>query len=110
MSDDPGVRAHLGKVLLPYHDREDRWTDDTYTPEAARALAAELLTLADEADRQQAEIAAACADGHDWDDGYNLTWGERVTRYHCQRAGCVFGSNGSQPGSSLVPPHPSRWQ
>lgn len=88
MSDEPEVRAHLGNVLLPRHDSQDGWTDEAYTPDAARRLAQELNTAAQEAYLQQAAIRAACADGHAWDDGFNSVVGDKHTVYCCTREGC----------------------
>jgi hypothetical protein len=89
MSDDePDIRAHLGKVLLPRYDSENGWVDETYTPDAARRLIRQLIAAINIAEHQVVAIRAACADGHLWDDGFNSIFGERHTVYHCTRDGC----------------------
>lgn len=83
---DQQVHAKNGKVLIAGGDPD--WPDE-YTPEAARAFAADIVVAAMEASRQLAAIAAACHLGHDWDDGTNWGEGEHAyTAWRCRREGC----------------------
>lgn len=69
MSDEFEITTHNGKVCVPTRDSDGDRSLDEYTPDAARKLAIELILHAAVADNQLAEIAAACAEGHTWNDG-----------------------------------------
>ncbi|GIH07397.1 hypothetical protein Rhe02_54640 [Rhizocola hellebori] len=115
MNDDPQVHAHLGLVRIPAGSccEGQRWEE--YTPDTARALAVELILHASIADNQLAEIAAACAQGHDWGNGWNTTHlGEKITTYACNREGCDGRRHDPgwlpfEPKQHLVPYSPKLW-
>lgn len=96
MSEEPGVGARHGKVLIPRHDSENGWIHEAYTPDAARRLVHEILDAVTEAEHQEAQIRYACADGHQWDGGFNSIVGDKHTIYHCTRDGCEASKD--EPG------------
>jgi hypothetical protein len=88
-TDDPQVHAHLGLVRIPAGSccEGQRWEE--YTVEAARELIADLVIAKEDARQQRKAIEEACAQGHDWTDGWNhIMDGDKVTMRSCTRDGC----------------------
>lgn len=114
MSDEFEIIARNGNVCIPTRDSDGDRSLDEYTPEAARALAIELIERAAEAECQRAAIAVACAQGHTWNSGYNSTVGDKTTVYHCTREGCQGrkeepGWLPFEPKQHIVPYSPKLW-
>lgn len=86
---EPQAIAKNGNVIITGWDAE-------YTVEAASAFIGDIAIAIKEARRQLAAIVEACAQGHDWGDGRNRSWGEKVTAYDCQRPGCTWSK--TEPG------------
>lgn len=85
------VYVSNGMVCVETRDARGDVVRDLWTEDAARTHAREILTTADECEKQRRSVMDSCADGHDWGEPYDgwLPWPNcNITIRLCQRGGC----------------------
>jgi hypothetical protein len=91
MTEQPQAYAKHGKILITvgYASRDGDLDAEEFTPEAASKLTVAISVAIRDARDQLRAIEEACANGHQWGDGWNTTHlAEKITTYACTREGC----------------------